>query len=37
MNEYDSNRILDTVKKIGFEKTQNIKDHKMQLLCIYEN
>jgi tRNA-2-methylthio-N6-dimethylallyladenosine synthase len=21
MNEYDSNRILDTVKKIGFEKT----------------
>ena len=26
MNEYDSNRIFDTVKKIGFEKTH-----------IYEN
>ena len=22
MNEYDSNRIFDTVKKIGFEKTE---------------
>ena len=22
MNEYDSNRILDTVKKIGYEKTE---------------
>ena len=26
MNEYDSNRILDTVKKIGFIKTNKIKD-----------
>ncbi len=32
MNEYDSNRILDTVKKIGFEKTQNIKDASCYLL-----
>ena len=26
MNEYDSNRILDTVKKIGFEKTDKYED-----------
>jgi len=26
MNEYDSNRILDVVKKIGFEKTNVIED-----------
>ena len=26
MNEYDSNRILDVVKKIGFEKTNFIED-----------
>ncbi len=32
MNEYDSNRILDTVKKIGFHKTQNIKDANCYLL-----
>ena len=25
MNEYDSNRIFDTVKKIGFEKTNNMR------------
>ena len=25
MNEYDSNRILDTVKKIGFIKNYKIK------------
>ena len=24
MNEYDSNRIFDTVKKIGFSKTENL-------------
>ncbi len=23
MNEYDSNRIYDSVKKIGYQKTQN--------------
>ena len=23
MNEYDSNRIFDSVKKIGFDKTEN--------------
>ena len=23
MNEYDSNRIYDSVKKIGYEKTEN--------------
>ena len=26
MNEYDSNRIYDTVKKIGYEKTNNYED-----------
>ena len=26
MNEYDSNRIYDTVKKIGYEKTDNYED-----------
>ncbi len=26
MNEYDSNRILDVVKKIGFEKTNVLED-----------
>ncbi len=26
MNEYDSNRILDTVKKIGYEKTEKYED-----------
>ena len=26
MNEYDSNRIFDIVKKIGFEKTLNLED-----------
>ena len=24
MNEYDSNRILDSIKKIGFKKTENL-------------
>ena len=32
MNEYDSIRILDTVKKIGFDKTQNINDASCYLL-----
>ena len=32
MNEYDSNRILDTVKKIGFSKTDSIKDANCYLL-----
>ena len=26
MNEYDSNRIFDIVKEIGFKKTENIED-----------
>ena len=26
MNEYDSNRIYDAVKKIGFEKTKNYEE-----------
>jgi len=26
MNEYDSNRIFDTVKKIGFSKTSDQSD-----------
>ena len=25
MNEYDSNRIFDIVKKIGFNKTDNLE------------
>ena len=32
MNEYDSNRIYDTVKKIGFDKTLNSQDANCYLL-----
>ena len=32
MNEYDSNRIFDSVKKIGYEKTENYKDANCYLL-----
>ena len=32
MNEYDSNRIFDTVKKIGFEKTNKYEDANCYLL-----
>ena len=32
MNEYDSNRIFDSVKKIGFEKTDNYADANCYLL-----
>ena len=32
MNEYDSNRILDSIKKIGFSKTENIEDSNCFLL-----
>ena len=32
MNEYDSNRIYDTVKKIGYEKTENYEDANCYLL-----
>ena len=32
MNEYDSNRIFDTVKKIGFQKTQNYEEADCYLL-----
>ena len=32
MNEYDSNRILDTVKEIGFEKTDKYEDANCYLL-----
>ena len=32
MNEYDSNRIYDTVKKIGFEKTENYEEANCYLL-----
>jgi tRNA-2-methylthio-N6-dimethylallyladenosine synthase len=32
MNEYDSNRIFDIVKKIGFEKTDNYEDANCYLL-----
>ena len=32
MNEYDSNRIIDTVKKIGFEKTDKLEETDCYLL-----
>ena len=32
MNEYDSNRILDVVKKIGFKKTNVIEDSNCYIL-----
>ena len=32
MNEYDSNRIYDTVKKIGFYKTEKYEDANCYLL-----
>jgi len=32
MNEYDSNRIFDLVKKIGYEKTENYEDANCYLL-----
>ncbi len=32
MNEYDSNRIFDSIKKIGFEKTDNYADANCYLL-----
>ena len=32
MNEYDSNRIFDSVKKIGFNKTENYEDANCYLL-----
>ena len=32
MNEYDSNRIYDSVKKIGFEKTENYENTSCYLL-----
>ena len=32
MNEYDSNRIFDSVKKIGFKKTDNYEDANCYLL-----
>ena len=32
MNEYDTNRIFDTVKEIGFDKTNNIDEANCYLL-----
>ena len=32
MNEYDSNRIFDLVKKIGFKKTENYQNANCYLL-----
>ena len=32
MNEYDSNRIYDTLKKINFEKTENCEEADCYLL-----
>ena len=35
MNEYDSNRIYDTVKKIGYIKTDRYEDASCYLLNTY--
>ena len=32
MNEYDSNRIFDTVQKIGFDRTENLNEASCYLL-----
>jgi len=32
MNEYDSNRIFDSIKKIGFSKTENLDEANCYLL-----
>ena len=32
MNEYDSNRIFDSVKKIGYHKSENLEDADCYLL-----
>ena len=32
MNEYDSNRIFDAVKKIGYIKTENIEETNCYLI-----
>ena len=32
MNEYDSNRIFDSVKKIGFNKTEKLEEANCYLL-----
>ena len=37
MNEYDSNRIIDTVKEIGFFKTENLNDTDCFLLNTCHN
>ena len=35
MNEYDSNRIFDTVKNIGFYKTEKLEETNIYLLKIH--
>ena len=41
MNEYDSNRIFDSLKNIGFIKVEkygyNLVDHKLELYGIKKN
>ena len=32
MNEYDSNRIFDSVKKIGYQKSENLEEADCYLL-----
>ena len=34
MNEYDSNRIYDSVKKIGYEKTEKYEEANCYLLNL---
>ena len=35
MNEYDSNRIYDSVKKIGYEKTEKYEEANCYLLNFF--
>ena len=35
MNEYDSNRIFDSVKKIGYQKSENLEEADCYLSVSY--
>ena len=35
MNEYDSNRIFDSVKKIGYQKSENLEEADCYLSLIH--
>ena len=34
MNEYDTNRIFDSVREIGFVKTENLEESNLSLIHI---